>query len=211
MTDDEVETLLLQWSSARVAAWQRGQIVLEPGDAPAGFENDLHEILWYVGVKPLRGKLLAAGARESQVDAALAKRKKLHDIVEVEDKIAIPDDLASEIALDLRTFLNEEPETLTRRLDEKKADWIDDFRIEIYPNEGQHRGRPHAAVFLPDGKISVSLEDPPEVLTPQKLRGEAAALRVVKKHLVRLLKLWAETRPDDQRLPTLMPKSLPAK
>ncbi|WP_105434802.1 hypothetical protein [Neorhizobium tomejilense] len=201
MTDEELEKLLLDWSSARFVDWQNGKITLRQGEAPAGFEDSIHEILWYVGVKPLRGRLLEAGALESQIDAAFAARRQLHGIVEPADLVVIPADLEIEIDSDLRAFLEEEPESSMRRLDEKHVDWIKELRVEIYLNESQHRGRPHVAVFLPDGKISVSLQDPPVVLTPKQLRGEASARKVVEKHLVRLLKLWETTRPDDQRLP----------
>jgi hypothetical protein len=82
--------------------------------------------------------------------------------------------------------------------------------VEIYFNEGQHRGRPHVAVVLPDGKVSVSLEDPPTLLTPHGYRGEASALKVIKKHLIRLKKLWDDTRPDDQKLPVREQPSQPS-
>jgi hypothetical protein len=86
----------------------------------------------------------------------------------------------------LRVSLAEEAQDSVRRLDEKVVDWIPEHRVEIYFNEGQHRGRPHVAVVLPDGKVSVSLENPPVLLTPHGYRGEASALKVVNKHLERL-------------------------
>jgi hypothetical protein len=75
------------------------------------------------------------------------------------------------------------------------------LRVEIYPNEGQHRGRPHCKVTyarrvagsfgLPDG----------EPLHPGRLGPhEAAARKLVRKHGRRLLDDWFHYRPDDQRL-----------
>jgi hypothetical protein len=101
----------------------------------------------------------------------------------------------------LRAWLAEEPQDSVRRLDEKVVNWIAEHRVEIYFNEGQHRGRPHVAIVLPDGKVSVSLENPPVLLTPHGYRGEASALRVVNKYRERLQQLWDDTRPDDQKLP----------
>lgn len=199
MTDEEVSALLLQLGSQRVAAWQRGEMP-PPSDAPEGFEHDIREILWHVGAKPSAGALLAAGATPEQVTAALEAKKALFEIIEPTDCVKIPDDLASQINADIETALSKEPEESFRSLNEKVVRWITECRVEMYHNEGQHRGRPHVAVVLPDGKISVSLENPPIILTPNGYRGEASALKVVKKHLRRLRKLWDDSRPDDQKI-----------
>jgi hypothetical protein len=202
MTDDEVAELLTKLGARRLAAWQRGEPGFElPEDAPSGIENDICALLWYVGSKPSRGDLLAAGATSEQIAAAMIAQKATLGIFEPSDLVPLPHELAQEIDADLRAALLDEPEESLRHLDEKVVDWITEYRVEIYFNEGQHRGRPHVAVVLPDGKVSVRLENSPVLLTPHGYRGEASALKVVKKHLQRLRKLWDDTRPDDQKLP----------
>lgn len=202
MTDEEVDNLLSALMARRVAAWQQGKLGPGlPGGVPEGTEADICAITWHIGMKPSRDGLLAAGATVEQVEAALAARKRLLDIIEPDDLVPIPPDLAEDIDRDLRAALLEESDDLRRRLDEKHVDWITEHRVEIYLNEGQHRGRPHVAVVLPDGKVSISLDDSPVLLTPHGYREEASALKVVRKHLSRLRKLWDDTRPDDQKLP----------
>lgn len=202
MTDDEVATLLTKFSSQRVAAWQRGELGHEtPFGAPSGIEDNICEIVWYIGSKPSRESLLAAGAKPEQIDAAMSTQKSTLGIVEPSDLVNIPTELNEAIKADLGAALSDEPETAVQRLDEKWVKWVKEIRVEIYFNEGQHRGRPHVAIFLQDGKVSVSLEDPPVLLTPNGYRGESSALKVVAKHRVGLLELWNETRPDDQKLP----------
>lgn len=199
VNDDEVEELLRTLYAKRVAAWQRGEIDA-PANAPVGFHDSLRELIWYVGAKPSRDQVLAAGATSEQVDAALASLKETLGVIEESDLAPIPADLAQLLARDLQEGLTEEPENGLRRLNERWVKEVSDLRVEIYSNEGQHRGRPHVVVVLPDGKISVSLDLPPVLLTPHGYRGEATALKVVSKHRVRLLEIWTATRPDDQKL-----------
>jgi hypothetical protein len=199
MTDEDVGDLLRILSSKRFAAWQKG-LLAAPADAPAGFEARIQDTLWYVGCADVRSDLLAAGATDAQIDAALAEKRAQLGVDRDGDRVDLPEALARAFIEDLKTALKEEPEGALRRLDERRVDWITEYRVEIYSNESQHAGRPHVAVFLPDGKISVSLEYPPVILTPHGYRGEASAKRVVAAYRERLLKLWHETRPDDQKL-----------
>lgn len=77
------------------------------------------------------------------------------------------------------------------------------FRAEIYPNEGKHRGQPHCKVTyarslsgsftLPEGKPL-----PPRRLGPH----EAEASKFVRENAGRLQRTWDMYRPDDQRLPS---------
>lgn len=203
MTDDEVAELLLSLGSRRVARHQRR----EPGyevsaEAPSGIEGDIEKLLWYVGMKPSRNELLTLGATPLQAEKAFAYYKCLFRVTEPSDLVPIPPDLASAIEEDLKMALSEEPAGGPQRLDEKWIKEITECRVEIYHNEGQHRGRPHVVVKLQDGKVSVSLDDPPELLTPHGYRGEAGAVKIVGKHRKRLRQIWDESRPDDQKLPT---------
>lgn len=202
MTDDEVMGLLNRLAGEKVARYQkRDAEYIPPEDLPPNIEGDICALVWYVGFLPSCDELIAHGAQKEQVSAALAKQKASLRIIEPSDLVPIPTNLAAELDGDLRAALAEEGESVPRQLDEKVVKWITEHRVEIYFNEGQHRGRPHVAVVLPDGKISVSLDDPPVLLTPHGYRGEASALKVVKKHLQPLRTLWDETRPDDQKLP----------
>lgn len=200
MTDEEVKELLIKLACQRVAAWQRGQMAYRAPDDGPEVRGDIKAIVWYVGVRQVRASLATHGATVEQIAGAVAALKQDLDIIEAEDLVQIPNDLAREFAEDLRGVLALEPEEILQRLDEKLVDFITDARVEIYLNESQHRGRPHVAVVLQDGKVSVSLDDPPVLLTPHGYRGEASALKVVKKHLPALRKLWDDTRPDDQKL-----------
>lgn len=202
MTDEDVEELLKRLSTRKVKALQDGELPSVDAQLTTEIKSSLCSLLWYVGAKYSEQELITAGATQDQVATAMTNYKTLLQIIEESDSAEIPDELAESIKKDLREALLEEPADTRSRLDEKVAAWIKEYRIEIYLNESQHRGRPHVAVVLPDGKISVSLDDPPVVLTPNGLRGEAAALKVVEKHREQLRKLWDDTRPDDQKLPS---------
>ena len=203
MSDDEVYDLLLKLSSKRVADWQKGLIRHLPAvDEPASAGTDICETVWYIGTRPIVPDLRSAGASDEQIARALGRRKHTLGIVEVSDLVPIPADLARQIATDLETALAQEPADGWQRLDEKVVDFISEARVEIYFNEGQPRGREHVAVVLQDGKVSVSLEDPPVLLTKNGYRGEASALKVVARHRTALRALWDDTRPDDQKLPS---------
>lgn len=76
---------------------------------------------------------------------------------------------------------------------------ISKLRFEIWPNESQHRGRPHckvscggkAATFsIPEGKLLIGDIHP----------NERAATKAIQLHGEQLLKVWNLMRPDDQRL-----------
>lgn len=187
MTDDEAYELLLKLAAQRVAKH--------------GLEDRIDVSFWCVGAVPSRNDLIAGGATPEQADSALARLKATLHIADPPDTASIPADLALEMAQDLEGTLNGSPVDTRRRLDEKLAKWIGEYRVEIYTNEGKHRGMPHAVVTLPDGQVSVSLNDPVRVLTPHGYRDEATAVKVVRKHRRKLLKLWHATRPGDQKLP----------
>jgi len=196
MTDDEVEKRFLAIAVKLAKPYLNG----EYGELPAAVRGDIQAILWEYGYLPALPLLVAEGATAEQTARARRATKTLFEIIEAEDLVPIPPDLVAHIARDLPIFLDEESETALRRLDEKHVDWITEARVEMYFDEPKHRGRPHVAIVLPDGKISVSLEDPPVILTPHGYRGESAARKVVAKYRVRLKALWDQSRPTTQQL-----------
>ena len=196
MTDEEVEARYRDIAVALAVPYINGV----HGPLPPEIDGDISATMWRYGYLPGLDQLIAEGATPEQAARARAEAKALHSIVEEADLVPIPQDLATEIANDGRQFLAEEPDDLPRRLDEVHVKWITEIRVEIYFDEPKHRGFPHVAVILQDGKITVSLESPPRVMTPKGYRGEAAARKIVEKHLVRLLALWHSTRPSTQQL-----------
>ena len=170
----------------------------ECGPLPPDVAGNITAVLWRYGYRPGADELLALGATPDQIARAVQKQKAALEIYEPADLVPIPEKLAAEIAVDLATFLFEEPEDGLRRLDERVVDWITDLRVEMYFDEPKHRGRPHVAVVLSDGKISVSLEDPPKILTPHGYRGEASAKKMIEKTREPLLKLGKDSRQDTQ-------------
>lgn len=203
MRQEDIQDRLIKLSAQKVARFQRREAgYIPPTDLPQGIEGDICALVWYVGAKPSRDELIGLGATSEQADLALAALKKTLGIIEPSDLVPIPVDLALSLQSELREAFAAEPASTPQRLDERVVGWITEYRVEIYSNESQHRGRPHVAVVLPDGKVSVSLDDPPAILTPHGYRGEASALKVVTKHRERLLELWHSTRPDDQKLPS---------
>jgi len=82
---------------------------------------------------------------------------------------------------------------------ERLFDQIKDFRCEIFPNESQHRGRPHCKMTA-DEKSAVF-----DIRTGEKLVGdlgrwERTASKAVQLHSAALLDFWIDLRPDDQKL-----------
>lgn len=146
-------------------------------------------------------ELVDAGEEQHFVESQLTRLKNHLGIVEKQDVVTVPDWLEQRLQTDFLDDTSEGKVLDIVRLDERLVKWIPDFRVEIYTDESKHRGRPHVAVYLKNGKISVSLEDPPINLTPSGgLVGEAKALKVIKKNRKALLQMWDETRVDTQRL-----------
>ncbi len=82
---------------------------------------------------------------------------------------------------------------------EKTYPEIDQFKVEIFPNESQHRGRPHCRVTTDKGAVTI------DFLTGEVLAGDAGhwtrtACKTVVQHKDGLLALWNATRPTDQKL-----------
>ena len=118
-------------------------------------------------------------------------------------EIEVTGDLKAEL---LRTITQQGPgDNLPgglRRLDEKQYPEIQNFKVEIWPNEGKHRGRPHCKVTTDKGAVTVDIETG-EIIVGQAGKWEVAISKSVKAHKAGLHKMWDETRPDDQKLTDL--------
>ena len=159
------------------------------------------EVLWDHGFVPAREVLLSEALPAEQVDEQLARVKALLEIVEPGDLVTLPEELLHDLRNDLKTEVDKESAQGPQSLLEHVISEITEFRVEMWSNESRHAGRPHVRVHLKSAPISVSLDDPPVNLTPNgRLIGEAAALKVIKKHRDRLLEIWHSTRPDTQVL-----------
>ena len=73
------------------------------------------------------------------------------------------------------------------------------LRFEIWPNESQHRGRPHCKVSC-DGKSATFSIPDGELLVGDLEPNERRAVKAVQLHGEALLKVWYRLRPDDQKL-----------
>lgn len=73
------------------------------------------------------------------------------------------------------------------------------LRYEIWPNESQHRGRPHCKVSYSGQSATFSIPD--GVLLAGHLRPhEAEAAKSIRLHGKALMDKWQLMRPDDQRI-----------
>jgi hypothetical protein len=206
MTGKKVEDLLRREACRRAVPVLNGLVAPRPSRTQS--DRGL-EVLWDEGYIPASKYLIEAGVPERQVRTEMAKVKALLDIVEPSDLIAFPQNLHDELDKYFSAEISKEPPLTRLRLDERVVKLISEFRVEMWSNESQHAGRPHVKVHLKNGAISISLDPEPENLTPRGgLTGEATALKVIKKHRKKLLKLWQETRPDTQKL-TKFPESGP--
>lgn len=73
------------------------------------------------------------------------------------------------------------------------------LRIEIWPNESQHRGRPHCRVSNRSKAASFTIPDG-DLLVGDLHPDDREAMKIVRKHGDQLLCLWHRMRPDDQKL-----------
>jgi hypothetical protein len=209
MTDNGVEDRLRTTACRLAVPVLNGKVPAKPTYTQS--DRGL-EVLWDEGYVPASKLLIAKGVPAEQVKAEMAKVKGLLDIIEPSDLIAFPPDLHDELVNDLRAEISNEPPLALLRLDERVVKFISDFRVEMWSDESQHAGRPHVKVHLKNGAISVSLDLKPQNLTPRGgLIGEASALKVIKKHRKKLLKLWHKTRPDTQKLIKPQKSSLKSK
>jgi len=200
MNAEDSENLLLTLAVRRVKPYLNLEVPLPPSNTQSC--ADLHTILWDQGFMMVKGDAVAQGANSDSIERYLADFKKRTDLIEAHEFVAFPGDLQHDIFTDYTRDLPNELPLDRQRLDERWVKEITEFRVEMCSNEGPHAGRPHVRVHLKDRAVTISLDDPPQTLTKSGgLVGEQTALKVVAKYRNRLLKLWYQTRPDDQRVP----------
>jgi len=198
MPEKSVEDLLRETAIQRAVPFLSGETAVRHSNTYSG--SGL-EILWDEGYLPARATLIAQGVPAADIDLQLAKVKELLDIVEPSDLVAFPADLHGKLITEIASEIASEPPLKRQRLDERVVRAITEFKVEMFSNESKHAGRPHVKVHLKGGAVSISLDDPPESLTPTGgIVGEASAIKVVAKNRKTLLALWNETRPDDQKI-----------
>jgi hypothetical protein len=78
---------------------------------------------------------------------------------------------------------------------------LNNFRVVLRPNEGQHRGRPHCLIEM--GEDSATFD----IMTGELLAGtlkswNRTAEKTILRHSAKLKEVWDQTRPDDQKLKT---------
>ena len=73
------------------------------------------------------------------------------------------------------------------------------LRYEIWPNESQHRGRPHCKASNREKAANFSIPDGERIVGDLR-PDEREASETIQKHGEELLTLWHRTRPDDQKL-----------
>ena len=74
------------------------------------------------------------------------------------------------------------------------------LRYEFWPNESQHRGRPHCKVS--SGEKAATFSIPEGDLLAGNIRPhEAEARKTIRKYANELTRFWWLTRPDSQRIP----------
>jgi hypothetical protein len=180
-----------------------------PVPKPRTYSGAGLELLWDEGFVPASKLLVAEGIPKKKVVAELTKVKKLLDIVEPSDLISLPPSLHQKLDSEFQAELPNEPPVGLQLLGERHIEWIHEFRVTMWSNEGRHAGRPHVRVQLRDTAINVSLDPEPVNLTPKGgLVGEAAALKVIKNNRHPLLEEWHKSRPDTQKLQKARNKKL---
>jgi hypothetical protein len=73
------------------------------------------------------------------------------------------------------------------------------LRFEIWPNESQHRGRPHCRVSCGSKSATFSIPEG-ELLVGDIHPNEWEASRTIQQYSEQLLEVWHRMRPDDQKL-----------
>lgn len=198
MTEEEIFNYLIERGAKLGAPYHNGE---QPYALRYTASETGWEVLWEFGYCQAAEELQKSGEKQTLISNQMTRLKSYLGITELQDVVALPKSLLHKLKADFdKTLPNEKPLDILR-LDERLIKSITELRVEMYTDESKHRGRPHVAVYLKNGKISISLEDPPVNLTPSGgLVGEASALKVIEKNRDKLLKIWNETRADTQKL-----------
>lgn len=169
-----------------------------PKDAKDDVAGSITLTLWDYGYLQAADDLISQGVPIEDVHRELEKaRPTARGAQTVEYELSEP--LARRLEAELAQAWHDDD--ATELLTERTSKAVKEFKAVFRSNESQHRGRPHVVAVLRGLEVSISLDDPPEVLAPKgKIRGVAAALRVIQENRGSLLKEWDESRPDDQKL-----------
>jgi len=211
MTNKEIESALISAAASRIVPILKGEKAY-PEDSWSA-PGQISETYWEHGIRHVREDVIHMGADPNRVDEVIAELKMTMGGHVLDDFIALPEDLLEDMNVDYEEYLADEaqqtingPDGLLMaivNLDERRISDVEGFRVEMFSNESQHAGRPHVKVYVGGNAISVSLnDDPPEIIASPngKLQGQDAAVHAVAKHRLRLLRIWYETRPEDQKL-----------
>jgi hypothetical protein len=112
-------------------------------------------------------------------------------------------EVSNELATSIRTKIQSMGPTLAsgkQMLTERVYKEVDTFKIEVFPNEGQHRGRPHCKVTTDKGAVTVDAKTG-EILAGNAGHWTATVCKVVLAHSDGICDLWEKMRPEDQKLP----------
>ena len=169
-----------------------------PKDASDDVVGNIRLTVWDYGYLQAAEHLISEGLPIEDVHRELEKaRPPERNVQIVETELSEPLARQLEAELALAWDNDDAPELLT----ERTSKVVVAFKVIFRSNESQHRGRPHVVAVLHGSEVSISLDDPPTVLAPNgKIRGVAAALKVIGQNRMALLKEWNKSRPDDQKL-----------
>ena len=192
MTDE-----LPEYDPLELRLAERAGRLAAPGVIAGATDLALEALRFY----PQAGQeLIAEGADPAAIAAFIDKARAREQPLPSGQSLPLSGELFATVEATFRLELENGPEG-PARLDEKWVKSVTDFHMDIFHDESKHRGFPHVKVKLQDGDINISISKQPEVVAGTRgLRGEAAALKAVKKHHKALKKVWDDTRPDDQKL-----------
>ena len=169
-----------------------------PDDAADDVHGNIMVTLWDHGFVPVAQDLALEGVSASDLQIILER------VCPVQRRAPPLDyELSDESSARLEAELAEawETDTALEYITERTSKLVKEFKVMFRSDENKHRGRPHIVAVINGLEVSISLDETPKVLAPKrKIRGIAAALKVISKHRNELVKEWNESRPDDQKL-----------
>lgn len=169
-----------------------------PDDANKDADGNIILTLWDYGYIPAADDLIEQGFPAEDVLREMEKVRPPERKTQASE-YELSESLAGQLEAELAQAW--EDDDALEHLTERTSKVVKEFKVMFRSNESQHRGRPHVVAVLHGLEVSVSLDDPPTVLAPKgRIRGAAAALKVIGKNRTALLNEWNKSRPDDQKL-----------
>lgn len=169
-----------------------------PKDAASDVHGSIMLTLWDYGFVPSAEDLAIEGISVADIEVVLERLRPSQRRSTILEYL-LSDDTSEllETALAEAWKMDAELECLT----ERTSKTVKNFKVMFRSDESKHRGRPHVVAVLYGMEVSISLDKAPRVLAPKgKIRGVAAALKVISNNRDKLVKEWNESRPDDQKL-----------